>query len=624
MFRSGFKISIIFLFSFLMFQVAHSQEEKKYQIDSIMDLSPEYLPTYKAFATNIEFMPLQFLLIDTNLEQVNHYDPTMRTENIYQTLGTTGQAHKSLIYSYDRKMGVEYQVFPYPFYFKKQSDLEFYKMKSTYSNIAYAFGFPKESEFFATFAKSTKGVTIAANIFANFNEGAFVHQINRNLCGDFFLHYEIPSSIYGFRASYIINHLSNFENGGLLNPEDYMNKTAVNNAGYAVRSPNASTWITTQDLALQNYVNIINSNKKYFGTFSYDFQYQQDKTKYLDQHDTIYPYYGSFFSTEATNDSAKFFNVRNVLQWSNFKPYQEAKTKNYFFNIVGGIMHEYYGLTYVKRSSNSFTLFARTELRLFKEMDIFANFSYSFNGYIANDAIAKVGASWAINREKNHLIGIQAHFSRTAPEYVMTYRNSNHFQWDTTFAKQNITALKLFWTFKGYRASLNYYYIDNLVYLNHQYQPEQNIANGNFIQLSTYIPYRYKQFGVDANLNLQYCSKDVIKVPIFAGKISVFYIFQLLKKRLKIQVGVDGMYNTAFFADGYLPVTQQFYQQKTQKIGNFFYFDANITVRIERLAFYLRGGNLVGILQSNRSFSTPNYPLKNFGINIGITWRFHD
>jgi hypothetical protein len=206
----------------------------------------------------------------------------------------------------------------------------------------------------------------------------------------------------------------------------------------------------------------------------------------------------------------------------------------------------------------------------------------------------------------------------------MQYVSTNHFQWDTTFSKQNIVQLKAYWNYKKYRLSISYYYIDNLVYLSEELHPMQNKDNGNLVQFSTFIPFRYKNFGTTANLNLQYCTDDVVRVPLFAGKLSVYYIFEMLKKRLKIMVGTDLMYNTSYYADGYLPALHLFHYQNSQPVGNFVYWDANVTFQIERINFFCRVGNLLAPFMHYRNFTTPIYPEKDFLVSIGISWKFFD
>jgi len=618
---SRFLVAILLFANFMQ---SFAQYHTVHEIDSVMDLSPYYLPTYYSKMRSIEFEPLVFKPIDTSMITTHLFSPLLKPENICNDLGINGQAHKSLIFNYNVAMGFNYQNIPYPLYFKNQSDLIFHRLQTTYSKIAYTFGLPKENEFYAEFVKYIKGVTLDFNLYATDNKGTFVNQKSRNICGNFLLHYQTPSSIYGFKASGIVNHLNNAENGGLLDINSYQERLNTSNVDYPVNSPNATSTIMAFDFALHNYVNTINKNKRYFGTFSHDFQFRQTTLVYQDKFDTIYLNYGTYDSENVTNDSTRIVIFQNALQWSNFMPYQEMSNKNRFFHIAGGVLHDYANLKYSNKRFNSFYLFARTHIRFFKALNLTARISYSFSGYTQNDLTANAEISWTINSEKNHIVGFNANFYRNSPEYFMQHVRSNHFRWDTLFSKQNIVQLKLFWNYEKYIFSVSYYNINNFVYLTELFRPIQNNNIGNMIQVSTFLPFRFKNFGTTANLNLQYCTHDVIKVPLFAGKLSIFYIFEFLKKRLKIQIGTDVMYHTAYYADAYLPVLHTFYSQNSQHVGNFIFWDANVTFQIDRINFFFRIGNLLPPLMHYRNITTPNYPTKEYLISLGITWRFFD
>jgi hypothetical protein len=605
---------------------AFAQSHAVHEIDSVMDLSPYYMPTYYSHLKFIEYEPLRFEPVDTGMTMTHLYEPLLRPENIYQNLGISGQAHQSIIFNYQRDMGFLYHQLPYTLYFKTQSDLLFYKLKTTYSKLAYTFGFMKENQFYATFAQYVKGVTINANLYATANDGSFVNQkVTRNICGDLFLHYEIPSAIYGFRAGVIINHLKKPENGGLMDINEYEEHNKQSNAGYGVRFAYAQSSVTAFDVALQNYVNIKDKNNRYFGTFTHDFQINKSTLTYNDKgFDTVYPFYEAFDTINATNDTTWFTSVKNALQWSNFMPYKEMSDKNNFFRIAGGLLHDYTKFKYRPYSFNSMYLFARTHIRLFRVMDITAKISYAIYGYAYNDLLASAGISWALNRAKEHDIGLSAVYYRNTPEYVMQHVVSNHFRWDTAFSKQDIVQLKAFWNYKKYNASVSYYYLNKLVYLSEELRPIQNRKVGNLIQVSAFIPYRHKNLGITGNLNLQHCTNDIVRVPLFAGKVSIFYIFELLKKSLKIQLGTDIMYNTSYYADAYLPALSMFHYQNSQLVGNFVYWDANITFQIERINFFFRAGNLLSPFMHYRNFTTPVYPHKDYLFSLGISWKFFD
>jgi len=591
-----------------------AQSHAHHEVDSVMDLSPNYLPTHFTHLNLIEFEPLKYEPIDTGLIVTHYFDPLLRPENIYQDLSIFGQAHQNMIFEYDKEMGFEYQALPYPLFFKKQSDLYFYKLKTTYTKVAYTMSFPikNNNEIFAEFANYSKGVTVVMNLYGTFNESDHLkNHKTRNLCGNLMIHYELPSSIYGVRASYIINNLTNTENGGLY---DYLTE----------RSLSAASKITTHDFALQNYVNLKDKQNRYFGTFTHHFQVNQTTLRYVDQSLVLHPNYEAYFSEQETNDSTRILSLKNSLQWSNFSPFQEESKKKSFFHIAAGLLYDHSQLRYTSTPFNSLYLFARTLIRLFNKLDVTGQFSYSFvSDYFNNDLSAKAGISWTINREKEHSVGVNAYYYRNDPDYMMKYVSINNFRWVNSFQKQNIVQFKAYWNYEQYQVSASYFYLNNLVYLSEELRPIQDKNNGNLIQLSTLIPFRYKNFGTTANLNLQYCTDEVVSVPLFAGKLSVFYTFEFLKKRLKILIGTDVMYNTSYYADGYLPILREFYYQKTQLTGNFIYWDANITFRIDRINFFFRAGNILTAAFENRNYTTPGYPNK-YLFSIGISWRFHD
>ena len=603
---------------FLLTNVKPVFAQHVHEIDSVMDMSPDHLPTYYTQINFLQFMPLKFKPIDTEMITTHLYDPLLKTENIYQSLGISGQAHQSIIFDYQRDMGFLYQALPYPLYFKKQSDLKYYKLQTTYSRVAYTFSFlTRENLVFAEFARYMRGVTVAANFYAIQTTGSFQNQGTRNLCGDLLIHYEMPSGLYGFRASYIISHLNNRENGGLLDMKNYQNGI------FDVRYPEiskAATNVTVHDFALQNYVNLKSKNDKYLGTVTYDFQWMQTTLRYYNEFKTDFPQYNS----EITNDSTRIATVKNAIQWSNFSPFQGVSSERKFFHVAGGLLHDYADLRYTNTPFSSLYLFARTHIRLFNVMDITGKISYSLiSDYANNDIAANVGISWAINREKEHKIGINANYYRNAPEYILQYVAVNNFRWVNLFEKQNIVQLKAFWNYQNYNAAISYYYLNNYVSLSEELQPMQDENSGNLIQVSTFVPFRHKNFGAIANLNVQYCTKNVVDVPLFAGKLSVFYIIELLKKRLKIQVGTDLMYNTTYYANAYLPALRYFYRG-TQPIGNFIFMDANVTMSIDRINFFARIGNILPPLMKYRNFTTPDYPVSDYLISLGVTWRFFD
>lgn len=592
--------------------------------DTTHNLSPDYLPVYSAPIKQHQFYPLVFDPIDTQMVEVNHYNPILHSENIYQNLGIFGQAHQSMVYNFEKDMGFTFIKYPYPLYFKNQNDLRVYDLETSYTKIGYFYGLPSENALSLNFAQKVKSSIISIHMLANSNVGYFLHQAIQGIVGDAQIQYESKNKNYGFRASYIINRTENQENGGISDVELFKQQSMESITGYPVYSSNAVMKILSQDLNLQQFLTIKSKSGFNFGTLTHNVQYQRYKSDYFDYLDSTLNIQTYFFEADTTFDTLRSYKIVNSIQWSNFTPFSLMSSNQSFLRFAGGIMHEYFEDSKTFYNFHSFTPFVRGNIKLLNVLDLFGKFSYTFGGYTHNDAIANIQGEWTFSKKNKLILGVHADFYRVSPDYIYSQFSSNHFKWDTTFKKQNIATFGAFLKFKEYKASAKIFLLDQFVIFGTDYKPVQLEAFSRLLQISLYAPFRYKGFGLTTNMTLQNASSDSIQVPLFAGKANLFYIFDIFKKKLRLQIGIDVMYNTAYYGNGYSPALYSFYFQNTQMTGNYWYVDANATIRISRIYFFARIGNLLSPFQKYNMFTTPGYPTKDFLVSLGVYWRFHD
>ena len=146
----------------------------------------------------------------------------------------------------------------------------------------------------------------------------------------------------------------------------------------------------------------------------------------------------------------------------------------------------------------------------------------------------------------------------------------------------------------------------------------------NILQLNLFFPIYVKGFGFEFNGWGQYSDNKYVPLPLFAGKSSIFYVVKLFQKKMQLQVGTDLAYNTRYEANGYFPVLHQFYFREGVQVGNYFYLDLFLNVKVQRLNFYFRLGHVLAGVMRNDYFTTPNYPMQGRSYAIGINWRFYD
>lgn len=624
-------ITILLVISSIGQIFAQDSEQRERKIDSVMALSPAYVPVYTANFPTVFYNPLKYDLLDTSIFHISDYSPFYEAPNIYQSIGINGQAHKSMVFDYERSIDFSMLTLPYPLFFKTQKDLKHYDVDFSYTRLAYTYGLPSEQNFYATHAQKFKHSDLVVNLMGIGNTGYFLHQGVNMLILDALFHYETKDSLYGFTVSYILNHAKFSENGGLSDfhsfaDRDVRDTNITNNlSAFNVMFSNASSRINTHDALFQQFVNIRDKKGHYFGTFTHSFQFKRTGSLFSDynlNNDFYRDHY--YFSTDTTKDSLYFYNIINTLQWSNYNPMSRRSERNYQFRFAGGIRHEFVHSRMPRYIANNFSLFARASIRLFSVWDIYGSFAYSFLNYNKNDAIANVAGTFAINRKLRSYLGLEANFYRISPDFIFTHYNGNNNYWLNDWKKQNILKLGAFYTILDYKVSFNYFMLNRYVFLNHHFEPESYEKSINVVQLNLFAPLRVKNFMMDLNVSVQHSTKSYIAVPIFAGKLYAAYQFKIFRKRLNIQIGGDLMYNTLYYADAYNALLHQFYHQGNEQVGNYLYFDLNLTLRVERIAFYVRGGNLLAGVFSFKYFTTPFYPMQGRNLELGITWRFYD
>lgn len=606
---------------------SHSHE---HTIDSAMAISPSYMPVYHAAMPTINFMPMHYLPVDTNLFHTPEYSPLNSTVNIYQSLGIDGQAHQNMIFDYKHDIGFSMISLPYELYFKQPEDLRYYDVKTSFTNLAYNFGIPSENRFSATHAQRIRQCNFVIDMSGISNKGYFLHQGLNMFNMDAILHYETPKNIYGFTVSYLLNHGSFSENGGLENyrtftDRDLRPEKPVNLNHFNVIFSNASTLINTHNASLMQYINIKDKKKRYYGTLTHLFEFKKLKSTFYDQDlNDLFYHEHYYINTDTTNDTLSYYSIVNSLQWSNFNPLDTASNNNYFIRLAGGIRHEYVHADMPFYIGNSFTLFARTAIRLFKVWDLSGSIDYSFQNYLNNDASVHGMATFAISRKMRHYLGVQTDFYRISPDFFYTYYIGNNNLWYNEWGKENNLKVSAFWTIFDVKLSFNYFMLYHHVFLNSNFKPEVSERSINIVQLNAFAPVRIKNFSMDINMSLQHSSQPAVKVPLFAGKLFAGYCFRIFKNRLRIQLGGELMYNTLYYADAYNPLLHQFYSQERTKVGNYLYFNANLTLQVDRLAFFARAGNLMAGVLGYKYFTTPYYPMQGQNFVFGIIWKFYD
>lgn len=219
-------------------------------------------------------------------------------------------------------------------------------------------------------------------------------------------------------------------------------------------------------------------------------------------------------------------------------------------------------------------------------------------------------------------------YSLQEPSYWSQHYFSNHFMWNNSFKKENEIRFNANLKIPDYgiEAGFTQAILNNKVYYNSESMPQQF---GDALSVTSVLlrkDFRLGGLHFNNRVLLQLSSnQEVVPVPLASVNSTCFFEFNVVKDVLKVQIGVDGYYNTEYNGLAYNPAIMQFYNQTTTKVGNYPWVDAFVSGKWKTLRFLIKYQHANYDLFGGRNyFSVAHYPLNRSMLKMGVSWNFYD
>ncbi len=217
---------------------------------------------------------------------------------------------------------------------------------------------------------------------------------------------------------------------------------------------------------------------------------------------------------------------------------------------------------------------------------------------------------------------------RRSPSYWEQNLFSNHYMWSNNFSAESESQFKVNLSIPDYNFELG---LTQSVLTDKIYYNADCIVTQASDVVSVTGAYLRKDFKVGGfnfghRLLWQMSSDDrVVTVPELSAYLSYFYEFWVVKNVLRLQLGVDGRYTSAYYMPGYNPALSTFYNQREREGGAYPYMDAYAAAKWKRMRILLKYQHLnQGMFGNSDYFAVEGYPLNPGLFKIGISWSFYD
>ena len=281
----------------------------------------------------------------------------------------------------------------------------------------------------------------------------------------------------------------------------------------------------------------------------------------------------------------------------------------------------------VKR--NAWFAYAGIDGKIRKYVDYGASFKLYPSGYRGGDFDLRAHAAFTAFI-KGKPFTLSGEFSQTAssPGYWMDNWYSNHYMWNNNFGKENETRFNVAFTVPDYGVELGFWQsvVTNKIYYGADCRPAQHDGAVSLTSIYAQKDFNIKGVHLNHRLLVQLTSdRHVIPVPLVSTFFSYYYEFWVVRDVLRVQIGLDGRFNTRYYARGYNPALSVFYNQDEVEVGSYPYVDAFVSAKWKRMRILFKYQHLNDHLFGNgEAFQVARYPLNPGMFKIGISWTFYD
>lgn len=577
------------------------------------------------------------------------YDEAYKHKDFRANRGNFGMPDQLLEYMPRYTSGFSLRTNPFSSWFYTPQNTPFYQTKNPYTTLYFVNNFGKDMNYFkATYYQNVaRGLNMGVDFRVYDVYGNYINSRSNQYNVRFSGNYISRDAKYRIVFGYIHNVAAVGENGGLKADSLFLRNSINNRLRMPVNMEKASNrWRENRYFFKQSYhfyrtgKDSIAENNRSYGYLAHEFDVEDLYMRYKDQTTPSDGVYENFFlSTQESRDKTNLMKMTNRLYYSSAD--MEYIPFGYRFKVAAGVKNEYIRWHDQMRREEWVQLapFVRLQLDFADRFVLDAYADLNFGGYNIFDMAAWVRFKYLFKNDRERTIskrdGIQLRlgWSNFTPDMIYSYHLSNHHYWENKFNRYDWEGpgmhsmdynMQLDFSYKGWWARAKASYLNNYTFFKKD-GPQTafdnfwvfNAVMGKNVHIGKYV-------GLDNLIGFSYVSnQDYMHLPLFNMQENIYGIIPI-KHIAQIQIGLEFVYNTSYYADAYDPSLASYYWQDEVKTGNFFFMNVFLNFQVKRANFFVKGVNIAEGLFKRNYIQTPHYPLLDRCFRFGISWRFFD
>lgn len=585
------------------------------------------------------------VLIDTSLTIKKDYKFNLLRKDIFGLLpfANDGHTYNTLDFNLNRTT-----VFPQSgfrakhFNYLQVEDMRYYKVATPLSDMYFktVLGQGQSLDAFVTMNLNKQtNVSIAYKGIRSL--GHYFNELTSAGNFRFTSNYDSKNGKYSLKVHVTAQDISNQENGGVLNLEDFTsdNPDFSDRGRIPSRLIDAISYLDGTRFFVKNEYKLRESDKQSNISLNHEIIYETktyaftQNTLETTKDNTSYRIFGNNPLPNNVRDSTFYASLYNKLGATfQTKKYGEitAFVENMRFHTEYDRVISINNQVIPNRLFENIYMIGGQLKTQWKWFEVEAKLSQA----ITNQAINVLDLKGKTNINEDISLHLGLKREQLVPNINMQYHQSSYtnYIWLNDFKNTETTTffgeIKTKWgeAKVTYKNLLNHIYFantadDERLELIKPFQSNNGI---NYLSLDVSKEFKYKKWALDNRVLFQQVeqNEDILNLPQIVTRQTLYYSGHLFKKAMYFQSGVMFNYFTAYQADGFNPLLNEFYTQNDTKIGNFPLFDVFFNARVRQTRIFLKAEHLNALWDKSNYFSAPNHPYRDFVFRFGIVWNF--
>lgn len=579
--------------------------------------------------------------LDTTLSIQKEYNFNYLRKDNFELLpfSNTGQTYNSLAYDFDRMNLLPlFAAQAHHFNYRDIQDISYYNVPTPLTELYFKTAFAQGQQLDAFFTINTSPQFNFSLEYKGVRSlGKFQHILTSTGNFVFTSNYHTKNERYKIRAHFAAQDVLNRENGGLT--DNSLNLFITDNSEFNDRG--------RLDVNFEDAENKL-EGLRFYGDHQYEIISQKDSLDYsvlavgnvLSYEDKFYRYkqvnpFSGFGDSYVNND----LDTKVKLEDFNGKVY--ARFDNSILgNIKAWIGYNDYNYGYNKvlilddgripnRLKGNLVQAGGAYKKHYRGFELSGEGAITISGDLAGNYL-KGSASYSLNEDNIAKASITVH--SVAPNFNFLLYQSDYvsYNWQNNFNNVKTQELKFeLFSKKLFNAEVSYTGIDDYTYfaLNADSIPEPRQASVrvDYLKVKAEKTFKLGVFALTNTLMYQQVvsGNEVLNVPQFITRNSLYYEDEWFEKALFLQTGVNFKYFTEYNMNGYDPVLSEFYVQNGQKLGGFPLFDIFFNAKVRQTRIFFKWEHINSLFSTkNTYFSAPGYPYRDAIIRFGLVWDF--